>query len=239
MKPKISEFQERVLKALSGKIDDFYLAGGTALSLYYFQHRESVDLDFFTRRLDKMRVLEIINLLSHKLNKKIELIAQSQANKNMVRVMVYSMRIDKNHSLKMDFVEDYLGLIKTPKLINGIRVLSLEDINIRKIYALTGTLEKEDIIGRRITGGGREEAKDFYDLYCLSNIFMRLSDFSFRHSNQMTREALIRWFRTYSRFNIKTGLLELKLKKDVDYKDMERHFKREIDKILEKEVDEI
>jgi len=239
MKSKLQVFQEKVLRVLSGEADDFYLAGGTALSLYYFQHRESLGLDFFTRELNKMRVLEVINLLSRELKKKIELIAQSPAKKNMVSIMVYSMLIDKNHSLKMDFVEDYLSLIKTPKFINGIRVLSLEDIYIRKIYAITGTLQKEDLIGRRITVGGRQEAKDFYDLYCLSHIFMELAKFSSRHCNQITREALIRWFRTYERLSIKTGLLELKLKKDFDYREIERHFKKEIDKIVEREIDAI
>ena len=33
--------------------------------------------------------------------------------------------------------------------------------------------------------------------------------------------------------------LELKYKKDIDYKNIELHFKKEIDRILEKEVGEI
>jgi len=238
VKTLFGNFQEKVLKALAGKIDDFYLAGGTALSLYYFHHRESVDLDFFTRKFDKVRVTETVKLISDSLHKKTKLVAEN-SGKGKVRVAIYFIAINKDKSLKIDFVEDYLGLIKPPELINGIKVMSLEDIYSRKIYCLTGTAWPEDSIGRKAAIGGRQEAKDFYDMYCLSSIFMRLSDFAFKLGSQAIREALVRWFRTYSRMDIKTGLLELNLKKNIDYADLERHFKKEVDKILEKEVESI
>ena len=40
---------KKVLNALAGNVDDHYLAGGTALSIAYFQHRESYDVDLFTK----------------------------------------------------------------------------------------------------------------------------------------------------------------------------------------------
>lgn len=233
---KVADFQTKVLKVLSHKIDDFYLAGGTALSLYYFNHRESLDLDFFTPSFDSSRIAEITKLLSLSLKKPARLSAQ-ELRKGKVKILVYFIPIDTRHSLKIDFVHDYLSCIKRPKSINGINVLSLEDIYLRKIYAIAGTYYPEDDTGRRISKGGRQEAKDFYDLYCLSYIFMRLSAFLFKYGNQLMREAVIRWFRTYSRMDMKTGLLELQLKKNINYNDMERHFKKEVDKILEKEVD--
>jgi len=236
MRRKIREFQDRLLKVLSKRIDDFYLGGGTALSLYYFNHRESLDLDFFTQSFNKPRVFEITGFLSGVLKKKMELTAE-ETRKNRVKILVYSLSIDRISSLKIDFIQDYLNCIKKPKLINGIKVLSLEDIYLRKIYAITGTISKKDFIGRKTMIGGRQEAKDYYDLYCLSHIFMGLSEFSFRYCNQTIREGLVRWYRTYSRLDIKTGLLELKLSKDIEYQDIERHFKREIDKILDKEVE--
>lgn len=221
---------------MAGQIDDFYLVGGTALSLYYFQHRESLDLDFFTHDFKRERILDTIKLLSEKLGKKIELVKE-QGHRDRAKIMIFTFPAGKSESLKIDFVQDFFDFIKPPKLINGIKVLSLEDIFLKKIFAITGTSQTEDLIGRKITKGGRQEAKDYYDLYCLSHIFMRLSDFSFKYGNYIIREALVRWFRTFDRTNIKTGLLELKLKRPVDYRDMERHFKKEIDKILQKEID--
>lgn len=235
MKQKMSNFQEKMLGLLSGRINDFYLAGGTALSLYYFHHRESQDLDFFTKKFNRIRIVNIIKELSQKSKKEIELVAEQKA-KDRVKIAVYAMHINKEESLKINFVEDYADIIKSPKLINGIYVLSLEDIYIRKIFAIGGTSWKTDAVGKKIFKGGRQEAKDFYDLYCLSSIFMRLSDFSYKYGNPLIREGLISWFRTFTRLDIKTGLLELKLKKEIDYRDMELHFKKEIDSILEKEV---
>lgn len=233
----VTNYQQRVLKSLAGKIDDFYLAGGTALSAYYFHHRESVDLDFFTHKFAKLRIEEVAGLISQGTNKKIELSGQ-ELRKNMVKIAVYNLVIDKRGTiLKIDFVEDYIKLIKPLKLINGINILSLEDIFLRKLFAITGTSAEEDMTGRRIAKGGRQEAKDFYDLFCLSQIFMRLSDFADKYGNPLIREAIIRWFRTYDRFNIKTGLLELNLKKSLDYNEIERHFTHEVDKLIEQEVD--
>lgn len=238
MKDIITPAQIKLLKALSGRVDDFYLGGGTALSLYYFHHRKSIDLDFFTHKLNRIAVEEIIKLASTVLKNRPKLIGQ-QSGKGRVKMFVYSLPLDKNRTLKIDFVEEYLNLIKPAKAINGIRVLSLEDIYLRKIYAITGTFSGIDMVGRKTVKGGRQEAKDFYDLFCLSQIFMKLSDFSFRYGTPVIRELLLRWFRTYNRLDMKTELIELGLKKNVDYSGIERHFKQEIGKILEQEVEEI
>lgn len=236
MSKKIVDFQEKVLKALAGRIDDFYLVGGTALSLYYLKHRVSQDLDFFTRKFSRKRIDEIVKYLSCVLKKNIILKAEQDAE-GFARVAVYSIPISRRDSLKVDFVEDYLGLVKPPKDINGINVASLEDICIKKIYTITGAFAIEDSAGRKIAQGSREEAKDFFDLYCLSHVFLRLSEFSFKYGNSVMREGIVRWFRTYSRLDMKTGLLELALKKAIDYNDMERHFKKEIARIIEKEIE--
>lgn len=220
---------------LSGSINDFYLAGGTALSLYYFHHRISRDLDFFTKKFSFVQISGIINELALKSKRKIELIGRQNSPKKL-KMAVYSVNINKKDSLKIDFVEDYAQRLKALKLINGIHVLSLEDIYLRKILCVSGISCAIDLIGRKIFQGGRQEAKDFYDLYCLSSIFMGLSGFSFKYCNPLIREGLIRWFRTYGRLDMKTVLSELKLKKEVDYRAMELHFKKEIDAILEKEV---
>lgn len=227
--------QEKILEMLSGKIDEFYLTGGTALSLFYFHHRLSGDLDFFTRKFDRGRIVKIVEGLSTGIEKPIELIGQ-QMRKNKARMLVYRIIFDKKESLRIDFVEDFLKFIKPVKVINGIGVLSLEDIYLRKLYAVTGFLQTIDSIEHKEMAGGRQEAKDFYDLYCLSQIFMRLSDFAAKYCDSTQQETLVRWFRTYDRLRSKTGLLELKVKKKIDYRELELHFKKEIDNLLEREL---
>lgn len=234
MSRQIIEYQEKVLKLLSGRLEGFYLAGGTALSVYYFHHRESLDLDFFTQNFQKAEIKKIIDVLSG-LGKDIKSIAE-QNKKNMVRMAIYTLRLNGKESLKIDFVEDYLKTINRPKIINGIPVLSLEDIYLRKIYTITGSAEAIDEIGRKKTLGARQEAKDFFDLFCLSTVFLPIYKFAGKYCNSVQKESLVRWFRTYDRMNIKSGLMELKTNKEIDYKLIEAHFKRQIDKLIEKEV---
>jgi len=126
-KYRVVNYQNAVLKSLTNKIDDFYLAGGTALSLFYFQHRASIDLDFFTPKFSYKRIDEIVAHLKTTLGKGIELAAQS-LERDRARVVVYYIYFTQRSTRKIDFIEDVFGLIKEPKIVDGIKVLSLEDI---------------------------------------------------------------------------------------------------------------
>lgn len=233
---KIIQYQDKVLKLLSGKMEGFYLAGGTALSRVYFNHRLSLDLDFFTQNFNPDAIRKIVANLEEALGKEIKLAGQT-AGKGRVRMVVYYLAIDKENTLKMDFVEDWVKLIKPLKSVDGIDVLSKEDIYFRKILAIAGFIESLDVVGRKRFLGGREEAKDFYDLYFLSHTFMSLSTFARTYCDASQREGLIRWFRTYGRLDMKTGIMELRAQTRPNYNQMERHFKKEIDRLIEKEIE--
>jgi len=231
----LNHWQDEVLEVLSGKVDNYRLGGGTALSKFYFYHRLSFDLDFFTLNFSRKDIISLVEFLASKTGKDFEIIGE-QLKKNRVKIMVFNAKLSRSEAIKVDFIEDYIKRLKPAREINGIRVFALEDIYLRKIYAASGTIGEFDLAGRKISKGGRQEAKDFFDLYFLSHTFMRLSKFTLKYCNITTQEALIHWFRTYSRMDIKTGLLELRKKNEVDYKDMERHFKNEIDKLLESQI---
>ena len=237
-KDKISRYQNTVLKTLANRIDDFYLVGGTALSLFYFQHRKSLDLDFFTRNFKYPRVKEIIEYLKMTLKIKVKIIAQS-LEEGKVKIVVCNIHFGSRDALKIDFVEDTLDLIKRPRAVEGINVLSLEDIYLRKIYAATGMVRALDEIGRKEFAGGRQEAKDLYDLYFLSHTFMPVSNFADKYCNITIKEGLIRWFHTFDRMAMMDGILTLDINKKIDYKELEKHFKKEINKIVEKQLGEV
>lgn len=220
----IRKYQDKVLERLAGRIDEFYLAGGTALSLFYFQHRLSVDLDFFTRNFVSRRVEEAVGYLEKALSKKIELIGQNLAGKT-AKILVYNIHFSPKDTLKLDFVEDIIELLKPTKTMEGIRILSLEDIFLRKLYAVCGSISGVE--------------KDFYDLYFLSHTFMSLSKFIEEYGNLVMIEGLIRWFRKYDRMTMMDGVLTLDVNDNVDYKKMEGHFKKEIDKVIESQLGEI
>ncbi|MBL7157510.1 MAG: nucleotidyl transferase AbiEii/AbiGii toxin family protein [Candidatus Omnitrophica bacterium] len=235
---KILNYQNKTLKALVGKIDDFYLAGGTALSLFYFQHRLSVDLDFFTSKFSTKRIKEIISHLEDALKRNIKLIGRNIA-KDKVKVYMYNICFTVSDVLKVDFVEDIFPLIKKTKTVEGIRILSLEDIYLRKLYAICGVISAHDITGKKKSIGGRAESKDFYDLYYLSHTFMPLSRFVGKYGDSVLKEGLISWFRTYDRMEMMDGLLDLEVDKKINYKAIERYFKKEIDAIIESQIEEI
>lgn len=234
----IRKYQDKVLEKLADRIDEFYLAGGTALSLFYFQHRLSVDLDFFSPGFIPMRIKEVVAYLEKALSKKIELTGQRLGGE-AAKILMYNIRFSQKDSLKIDFVEDALKLIKPTRAVEGIRVLSLEDIYLRKLYAVCGAISGVDAVGRKETLGGRIEAKDFYDLYFLSHTFMSLSKFIEKYGNNVMIEGLIRWFRTYDRMAMMDGVLTLDTDKEIDYKKIEAHFKKEIDRIIESQLGEI
>jgi len=237
-KQKIRQYQDTILRALAGRIDEFYLVGGTALSLFYFQHRMSVDLDFFTDTFARRRIEEIIRYLQHSLKKKIELVGQNTGDKES-KILIYYVYFNNKDILKIDFVEDMLELLKPTKVMEGIRILSLEDIYLRKLCAVSGAISRIDKIGRKEFLGGRVDSKDFYDLYFLSHTFMNISKFIEKYGTQVMTEGLIRWFMTYGRMEMMDGVLTLDVDKKIDYKKIEEHFKQEIDKIIESQIEEI
>lgn len=81
--------------------DRFYLTGGTALSRFYFQHRHSDDLDFFSREeLKDFRstVTAILNEI-----KKFGLVVETETiSDNFLRIFLKENEV----SLKIDFVNE-------------------------------------------------------------------------------------------------------------------------------------
>ncbi len=235
---RIIYWQDKILTILNGMADAYCLGGGTALSKFYFGHRQSFDLDFFTIKYSRKAIISLMEYVSDKSGKNFKIIREQQ-KKNMVHILIFSASLNKQESLKIDFIEDYLKRLKPPKLINGIFVLSLEDIYLRKIYAVSGTIDAVDLAGKKMIKGGRQEAKDFYDLYFLSHTFMNLSKFALEYCDSIIQEGLIYWYRTYPRIEIISGLFDLQTKNKIDYKNMEKHFKDQIGIIIEKQIEEV
>ena len=225
------EYQDKVLQILKDRAAPFYLAGGTALAKFYFQHRDSFDLDFFTQEYSTAKIQALVRLIEKTTGKKMKLIQESR-KEGFAGLSIYELILGKNDALKIDFVEDVLPLLGPLKQVDGIDILSLDDIYLRKIHAVSGTLPQMDKVGQTHFAGGREEAKDFFDLYQLSLTYKRLSRFALEHCDDLQKEALIRWYHTYSRQAIKLGLMELRTRNPVEFTLFERHFKQEIDELV-------
>jgi predicted nucleotidyltransferase component of viral defense system len=228
---KILTLRDEALKALGGKVNDFALGGGTALAVVYFQHRDSYDLDFFTKDFSSKRIAEVMDGLSKILGKKIKLSAQSDA-KSEARIIVYQVE----GGLKVDFIEDTFRHFEIKTKYEEVPVLSKEAIYLRKIYAACGIKNLFSDSGQIVSAGGRQEAKDYFDLYYLSHIFMPLSVFAKRFCNSAETERIILWHSRFDRFKIKTEMLDLRTDQAIDSRAMERHFDAEIGKLIEGEI---
>lgn len=129
----------------------FYFTGGTALSVFYLQHRYSDDLDFFSNRPFDF------NLALDFMNKVAVLLDSHLLFTDKERVVVFQLMRENQLLIKVDFgYYPYLTL-KEGRVEQGVVIDSLFDIAVNKL----------------LTINQRTEVKDFVDLY-----FLLQKDFS-------------------------------------------------------------
>lgn len=142
----------------------FYLTGGTALARFYFHHRKSIDLDFFTNQKDVN--FDEVNRVALRIASDFGWRLQSQITTNTFLQYIF---VDANQmQLKIDIVRDipvHFGDIKVEK---NIRIDSLENIGSNKITAILG----------------RTDAKDYIDLYWI----LKKTDFTFDHLFELAKK---------------------------------------------------
>ncbi len=201
--------QKRIAGLVTKNFEKYYLTGGTALS-FYFNHRFSEDLDFFTQRYRKEEPERIMNFVSGETGFKFKLEAKQDGPK-LIPMRVYFLELKRGCVLKIDFVQDFQKNIQRIK--DGLH--SLEDIYYRKISAGLGLVRKEDATGR-VIHAGRQSVKDLFDLYYLSKHYKPLSDFFFEYFSYDKAEGFIAWYRGFNRMDLKIELLDLVPKVDTN-----------------------
>ena len=127
----------------------FYFSGGTALSLYYLQHRESVDLDFFSEKeFAPQEILEKVTSWAEKHQCTVEYVPLAQTH-------VFNITFPNNKTVKVDFVFYPYKSVGESQVIDGISIDSELDIAVNKL----------------LVAEQRAEVKDFVDLYFLLQKF--------------------------------------------------------------------
>ena len=234
---KVRKAQQEILEVFSRKAGSFALSGGTALELYYLKHRFSADLDFFSPKYDIREIERLVSKFEKCSNGKIKLESEFITN-GQAKVRFYTMPIKgSNRPLKIDFVEDML--FKTPviKKVKGIPVYSIDHIYFQKIVAIAGIRPAKDNTGREILRGGRREARDAFDIYMLSKKIRPLHIFLQGIPRQLQR-GMIQWYRTFSRQELKLGLLDLDIYEDkFDAKEMITYLESEIKKFIKQVIE--
>jgi hypothetical protein len=205
MKPETSLIraeQKKVTALVTKKFKQYYLTGGTALA-FYFNHRISKDLDFFSQTYDRSDPDRIMDFISERTRQPYRF-EQEQDDPKLVPMKVYTLEIRKGVPLKVDFVQDFVKNRRPVK--KGLH--SVDDIYYRKIWAGIGGRGKVGSIGQGLPSG-RQSAKDAYDLYWLSRKHKALSDFFIRNFSEAQAERLILWWKGFNRRDLKLELMDL------------------------------
>ncbi len=140
----ISKTTLELLKALMQEecLKEFNLVGGTALALQ-MGHRISIDLDLFT-------VYDFNpQIILSELRNKYEISGISESAFSLIQYIEFP--VNSQNFVKVDMIKYPYKLLKPPILMDGIRLLSVDDIIPMKLSAI----------------GSRGSKKDFYDIYFL------------------------------------------------------------------------
>ncbi|MCK4912684.1 MAG: nucleotidyl transferase AbiEii/AbiGii toxin family protein [Candidatus Omnitrophica bacterium] len=236
MNKQIRQAQKIFLKVFAENASLFALAGGTALELYYLNHRFSVDLDFFSPRYDIKEIDKIISSAQEVFGFKIILENEFTVT-GKARVRFYTVDVkDTDRPLKIDFVEDVLLEKPIIKKFKKVSVYSVEDIYYQKIIAISGIVPQIDEIGRQIIVG-RRKARDVFDLYKLSKEIKPLSEF-LKDIPQNFQRGIVYWYRTFSRREFQLDLLDLDIyEKKIDSKEIIIYLENQIKKFITEEIE--
>ncbi len=145
MTKPLTKLQEEMLQSFFARPigKSYFLTGGTALSGFYFYHRESIDLDLFTfETIEIEPVRQIFEMVAKQAGLSLD---HRVATEGYHKFFLTG----KKEELKIDLVREqkvHFGKFKT---VGKIRVDSVENIGSNKITAIFN----------------RTEAKDFIDLY--------------------------------------------------------------------------
>lgn len=159
--------QDEVLDIASIYEQNIYLTGGTALSRFYYGHRFSDDLDFFTTTDDLRAILHPQRFANA--NDLAARLQQLNYTIEIERLDIYFARffvVRPPCNLKIEFVKEFNLVGELTKTDRGIYINSLDDLGANKVSAF------ED----------RAEIKDIIDLYFITKTiplerFFELADF--------------------------------------------------------------
>ncbi len=235
MDKQLRKAQENFLRGFAEADSSFALAGGTALELYYLQHRFSFDLDFLSAFYNLEEIERIVNSAQNYFDSKINL--ENEFNKaGHARVRFYTVKIKgTDRFLKIDFVQDVFLSKPKIKKVKGIKVYCVEDIYLQKIIAVSGLSLEADHLGREIFSG-RRKMRDAFDLYMLSKKIKPLSEFLETIPGNFQR-GIIHWYRTFSRGDFKLAFLDLDIyDRSIDSKEIIIYLEKQIKSFIAKQI---
>ena len=119
----------------------FFLTGGSALGLFYLEHRFSYDLDLFSGdRVDWLEVYGVVRLCAGSIGAGLDIVRDAPTFRRY--------RLSRGADVELvDLVMDLAAQVDAEKpWIEGIRVDTLHEIMLNKIATLVGRCDLKDIV---------------------------------------------------------------------------------------------
>lgn len=117
----------------------YYFGGGTALSIFYLQHRYSEDLDFFTEKeIDKELIIEFMNSIAKRLNVSIKMTKKET-------ILIFQLQ-QKKEILKIDFLYFPYQRVDKGVVFQGVEIDSIKDIGANKLLTINLHLIVKDYV---------------------------------------------------------------------------------------------
>lgn len=203
-------FLNKFIKSDLAKI--FRLTGGTGLSAFYLKHRFSFDLDFFSQgKIPLFKVSDFIKNLDF--TKKFYYTKHFDRN-------IYVLDFKDGSKLNVEFTEYPLKNLKKLEKIDGLSIDSFEDIMINKVCAIAD----------------RNEIKDYVDLYFSLKVSRIGLENVFKLAEKKCEIKGISNILKYKLLKLPEGFENIMFIKQIEKKEMEVYFEREIRRILKKEI---
>lgn len=186
----------------------FRLAGGTALSAFYLEHRLSEDLDFFSKEKVPLTVLE-------RFLKSISIVEDMSFTKLFDR-NIFNLKIRDGSFLKVEFTAISLINLEGYFLIDRLIVDGFLDLTVNKLCAIAD----------------RSDAKDYVDVYCA----LKDGDLSLKELISLAEKKCdikgIRHVLKSRLLQIPAGIDKLPLRIDLTEDDVKTFFERLIRDII-------
>lgn len=180
---------------------NFYFTGGTVLSSFYFHHRYSDDLDFFSETsFDN----QVIFTLMQKWGKKHQFGLQSRF---VEVVYIFNLVFPKNIPLKVDFSYYPYRRIEKSRTIDKVTIDSLFDIGVNKIVTVSQRTDVKDFVDLYfilqkfsiwdLIHGAKIKFRMEIEPFLLAADFLKVEDFTFlpRMINSLTLDELRSFYR--------------------------------------------
>lgn len=189
------------------------MTGGTALSYFYFKHRFSEDLDFFSENeFNSRKLLSSISKIGDKV--KPSKIEQQSLNQEEIFYFYFGSK----EFVKLDFAVFPFETLGVFKKFNDLRITSIEDIATNKVQAITT----------------RKRSRDYFDLYlCMKKLKWNTTDLKKNYRLKFEIDLPIEQLAT-SFVNVIDAEDLPKFVKKTDFKKVQKFFLNEAKKLKSK-----